>query len=597
MMIKMFKILPRKTKFQFFLGIFVLLINVGLTMMTPIFISQFLPLLINKDSEFSIHLFKHVIFATNTFQKALTFLISITVALIVLGAITSFVSLWIIIWAGENASNFYRDSLYKKYQKLSLKDISHFTVESLITRVDDDVAIFWDFLIGATSALIKAPLFIAFGLTFALVTDLTLTLTIVAIVPLLVGSIIYILIKVMPLIKKGRATLEANTKAVNETILGARFIKAYNLQEYQFNKFSDANTKWLGNNTKIFNIFAISMPFFFFSVNLIVVLIFIGSYKLFIDNPDQDIPQLIAKINTFIEYEFMMALGVSMFGQFLGTFFRAKVSSKRIIEILDTKYDNLKVLEGKILDPNKSNYSIEFKNFSFKYFDTAEHYALENINFKINEGETLGIIGPTGSGKSTIANLLINNMKYSQGNILIDGQEVSQINSRSLHNNVGVVYQEALLYSGTVKTNLLFAKEDASQEELNYATNAACASEFINSFSDTFDHKIEQRGKNLSGGQKQRLSIARTLLTKPKVLILDDTTSALDNITTKKVINNINESYNCTTVIISQKINSIKHADKIIVLDNGKIIASGTHEELVASCPWYEDVYKNQLDQ
>lgn len=596
-MIQTLKILPKKIKIQFLIGVLILVLNVGLTMLTPIFISQFLPLLIDKKELYEIEVFKNVIYSAKDFTSAFTFLLVSTIALIISGALTSFGSLFIIVWAGENASEFYRNILYAKYQKLSLKDISHFSVESLITRINDDVAVFWEFLVGATSALIKAPLFIAFGLIFALLTDLTLTWTIVAIVPLIIGSFIYILIKVMPLIIKGRTIIDNNTKSVNEIINGARLIKAYNLQEYQYQKFNQTNKVWKDNGINVFNIFSISLPFFFFAVNLVIVFIFYGGYRLLADNPSQDVSKLIAKINTFIEYEFMMALGVSMFGQFLGTFFRARVSSKRIIDVINAKYDNLIVSNGETLPHDPSKYSIKIENFSYKYFKTSENYALKNINLELEAGQTLGIIGPTGSGKSTLANILVNNMKYTQGSVKIADKEVNQINSADLHKQVGIVFQEALLYSGTIESNLKFAKEDASEDEINKAIESACAKEFITSFPDTYKHIIEQRGKNLSGGQKQRLSVARTLLTDPKVLILDDTTSALDNLTAKKMVENIAKNYKCTTVIISQKVNSIKQADKILVLNNGEILDIGTHEELINRCAWYQDVYQNQLEQ
>lgn len=596
-MIQTLKILPKKIKIQFLIGVLILVLNVGLTMLTPIFISQFLPLLIDKKELYEIEVFKNVIYSAKDFTSAFTFLLVSTIALIISGALTSFGSLFIIVWAGENASEFYRNILYAKYQKLSLKDISHFSVESLITRINDDVAVFWEFLVGATSALIKAPLFIALGLIFALLTDLTLTWTIVAIVPLIIGSFIYILIKVMPLNIKGRTIIDNNTKSVNEIINGARLIKAYNLQEYQYQKFNQTNKAWKDNGINVFNIFSISLPFFFFAVNLVIVFIFYGGYRLLAANPSQDVSKLIAKINTFIEYEFMMALGVSMFGQFLGRFFRAIVSSKRIIDVINAKYDNLIVSNGETLPHDPSKYSIKIENFSYKYFETSKNYALKNINFELEAGQTLGIIGPTGSGKSTLANILVNNMKYTQGSVKIADKEVNQINSADLHKQVGIVFQEALLYSGTIESNLKFAKEDASEDEINKAIESACAKEFITSFPDTYKHIIEQRGKNLSGGQKQRLSVARTLLTDPKVLILDDTTSALDNLTAKKMVENIAKNYKCTTVIISQKVNSIKQADKILVLNNGEILDIGTHEELINRCAWYQDVYQNQLEQ
>ncbi|WP_027121075.1 ABC transporter ATP-binding protein [Mycoplasma leonicaptivi] len=597
-MIKMFGILPKKIKLMFALSVFILFLNIILTMFIPIFISQFLPLLITNNNQiFNVKVFDFITISFETQKNALNFLIVSLVLMIIFGGITSFLSLLIGVWAGENASNYYRDALYRKYQLLSLKDISTFSTESLMTRINDDVAVFWDFLIGASRDLVKAPLFIIIGLVFALMTDLNLTWTIVAVIPLLLFLMFFIFKKVHPKIAQSRKNLDNVTKEVNETISGARFIKAYNLQEFQYAKFLDANKKWLNNSKSIFSLFALSLPYFFFIVNLIVIFIYIGGYKIISNNPSQDIAQLIAKMNTFIEYEFFIAVGISMFSQFLGTFFRARVSSKRIMTVLDYKYDNLFVKNGLQLDLKKSSYGVKFTDFSFKYFDSSPEYVLENINFEIKPGQTLGIIGPTGSGKSTLVNLLINNMKYTQGSIQISDEEVNKINSDDLHNSVGIVYQEALLFSGTVRSNLLFAKENATEEEINYALDNACSKEFVYSFSDSLDHKIEQRGKNLSGGQKQRLSIARTLLKRPKILILDDTTSALDNITTKKVIENIKQNYKCTTIIISQKINSIINADNIIVMDKGKIINQGKHEELINSNNWYADIYKNQIEQ
>ncbi|WP_416321769.1 ABC transporter ATP-binding protein [Mycoplasmopsis felis] len=595
-MLKMFKILPKQLKKQLFLGICLVLLNVILTMFIPILISQFLPLLIEKRELYKIVLFNNEVYKTSSFSNALVLLLGLTVSLIIVSSVISITSLLLIVWAGEKASNFYRDTLFKKYQLLSLKDIAHFTPESLITRINDDVAVFWDFLVSASTSLVKSPFYIIAGLVFAFLTDVNLTFSIIAVIPLLVLVMGLIFKKVRPLISQNRKNLDAITKESDENILGIRFIKAYNLQNQQYKKFKNINTKWKNTEISVFNLFSAAMPSFFFIVNLVVVFIYATAYLMIQNQPDLDYAQLVAKINTFIEYEFIIALGITTFSQFLGTFFRARVSSKRVIDVIETKYDDLLVTNGLNLS-NDSNYSIEFKNFNFKYFDTSEDYVLKDINFKIPAGHTLGIIGPTGSGKSTIANLLVNNMKYNDGNILIENKEVKEINSKQLRENIGIVYQDSLLYSGTIKSNLLFAKTNANEDEIQKAINNACANSFINSFPDKLDHIIGQRGKNLSGGQKQRLSIARTLLINPKILILDDSTSALDNITTKNLIQNIKNNYNTTNIIISQKINSIKHADNIIVLDKGRIIAQGTHQELIKNCPWYQDVNNNQLEQ
>nr|WP_307927172.1 ABC transporter ATP-binding protein [Mycoplasmopsis bovis] len=226
---------------------------------------------------------------------------------------------------------------------------------------------------------------------------------------------------------------------------------------------------------------------------------------------------------------------------FLSSLFRAKVAAARIIEAYDYETDNLYVSKGEIID----SYDVEIKNLSFKYYDASPNFAIANVDITLPYKKSLGIIGPMGSGKSTIVNLLVNNYKYKEGSIKIGNKEVSQVNSKNLHDTVEIVHQESLLYTGTIRSNMLWAKEDASDEEIMQALKDACADEFVSKFEDGLDHPVYQGGKNLSGGQKQRLSIARSLLRKPKILILDDSTSALDNITASKVIDNIKGKYEC----------------------------------------------------
>ncbi|MBW0594548.1 ABC transporter ATP-binding protein [Mycoplasmopsis anatis] len=601
---RMFKMLPRRIKFLFFTGIFLILLNVAISLILPGFISQYVVLAVSSSETKIVQLkvFNKFIVASGTRDMMLTELTIISVILILLAFLTSFLSIVITTWGGERSSEFFRNKIFNKIQHLSLHDINKVTPESLITRISNDVAIFWELLISATNALIRAPLLIIGGIIFTIMTDPKLSLTIFLYLPILIVVLI-IMIKINnPLLVKNQITIDKITKEVEENILGARLIKTFNLKEKQLRKFTEQNNKWLKLQTKINNVFAIGHPIFFVLINLVAVAIYALTAHTLFNSTTPDVQEL-ANINVFLEYIFTISLGIILFSTFLFVFFRAKVSCARINEVLDFKNQDLKVEDGLSIEhtvDNITGLSVQFKNFNYKYFKDSEEYALYDINIDLMPGQTLGVIGPTGSGKSSLANLLINNYKYDtkeNGHILVDNKEVNKINTSDLHKNIGIVYQDALLYSGTIKSNLLFAKQDATEDEINKALHNSCSIDFVQTFEDRTNHIVEQRAKNLSGGQKQRLSIARTLINDPKVLILDDSTSALDNITTKKLLTNIKQNYNCTTIIISQKISSIKHADQIIVLEKGRITGHGTHEELVEKNEWYRNTFTNQLEQ
>ncbi|WP_036464580.1 ABC transporter ATP-binding protein [Mycoplasmopsis sturni] len=600
-MLKMFGLLPSKIKGLFLLGIIIILINVVSIMVIPVFLSQFLPLIAREQTSinetYQVILFERwIIFESLQRSEVIVELLLTSIGLIAIAVVTNISAMFLTTWAGEQASMFYRNYLFLKYQKLSLKDISDLGQESLINRISSDVASFWDFLISATNALIKAPLFIIVGFVFALITNVNLSWAIAAAVPLNIGILLFIFIKANPLIAKNRRNLDLITKDVSESIIGARVVKVYNLQNKQKQKFNISNNRWYKVESKAWTFLSLGNPVFFSIINILIVLIYIvAAHQLAAEQ--MPTPQIVAKVNVFIEYEVLISQGIIIFAQFLGTVFKARVSAKRYQEILNRDYIDLFVEKGFMLDKatKENNFPVIFKNVNFKYFDQSKEYVIENVNFELPNKHTLGIIGPTGSGKSTIANLLVNNMLLKEGSIQVGGIDVNKINTHELHSKVGIVFQEPLLYSGTIRENLLFANPKATDEDIEKALKSACAWDFVNSFADKLDHYIEQRGKNLSGGQKQRLSIARTLLLNPKVLILDDSTSALDNLTTKELLWNISKNYDCTTIIISQKINSIKHANEILVLSKGQTIGKGTHEELLQECEWYKQVYQNQV--
>lgn len=590
---KMMKMLPKKVKAMFAFGSFLVLIYVLLNIMLPNLIGAYIKLMMDKNPQFRLEFLDGRIYI-GTFDHAQAVKI-LTVAVVVqtlLTAALAFLSTMVIIYASEMSSYFFRTTIFKKIQQLSLKNIADLKSESIITRVSNDIAIFWEFLVNGTTIMIRSIFLIVGGVVLSSLVDWKMALSIVAIIPVVVVLITVIGLTASPLLKKTQKIVEEVTKSVNENISGIRVIKTFNLEDDRFNKFKDISQRWYNVSFKSSMIFTIAFPMFYMVLNWLMIGIYAAAGKSAVNGTLN--PTTVANINVFIDYLFLIAGGILLLLTFLFSFFRAKVAAGRVVEILDYKTDNLYVAEGKFID----KYDLEVNKLSFKYFESSPNYALADVSVSLPFGKTLGIIGPTGSGKSTFVNLLMNNYIYNEGSIKIGDVEIKDINTKNLHDSIGIVYQEALMYTGTIRSNLLWAKPDATEEELKEALDNACASEFISKFEDGLDHPVVQGGKNLSGGQKQRLSVARTLLRKPKILILDDSTSALDNITTKKVINNINSNYNCSTIIVSQKVGAIRNADQIMVLsNNGFIIGKGTHNELIKSCEFYKQIYETQLEQ
>lgn len=594
-MLKMVKILPSRIKWVFVIGSFLTLIYVLLNVMLPLLIKKYIDLILTEDRLAPYHmdfLNGRIDFGFITYNQAFKWLTIIVLLQTISTASLAFLSTLVIVLAAERSSYFYRNTLYKKIQSYSLKNIADLKAESIITRLSNDIAIFWEFLVNGTSIMIKGIFLIIGGLTVAALVDWQMSLSIIAIIPIVivVGSIISV--KTGPLLKKTQKAVDAVTKVVDENISGIRVIKTFNLETKRLNVLKEINNAWYDSQYKSTMIFSTAYPVFQMLLNWLMIGIYsVVGYYATISKINKDI---ITNINLFIDLLWQVAAGILLMLLFLSSLFRAKVAAARIIEAYDYETDNLYVSKGEIID----SYDVEIKNLSFKYYDASPNFAIANVDITLPYKKSLGIIGPMGSGKSTIVNLLVNNYKYKEGSIKIGNKEVSQVNSKNLHDTVEIVHQESLLYTGTIRSNMLWAKEDASDEEIMQALKDACADEFVSKFEDGLDHPVYQGGKNLSGGQKQRLSIARSLLRKPKILILDDSTSALDNITASKVIDNIKGKYECSTIIISQKISNIKNADEIIVMStNGFIISRGTHNQLAQSCEFYKQIYETQLEQ
>ncbi|TKA59536.1 ABC transporter, ATP-binding protein [Mycoplasmopsis bovis 8790] len=594
-MLKMVKILPSKIKWVFIIGSFLTLIYALLNVMLPLLIKKYIDLILTEDRQAPYRmdfLNGKIDFGFVSYNQAFKWLTIVVLLQTISTASLAFLSTLVIVLAAERSSYFYRNTLYKKIQSYSLKNIADLKAESIITRISNDIAIFWEFLVNGTSVMIKGIFLIIGGLTVASLVDWKMSLSIIAIIPIVIVMGTIISLKTGPLLKQTQKAVDAVTKVVDENISGIRVIKTFNLETKRLDLLKDINNAWYDSQYKSAMIFSTAYPVFQMLINWLMIGIYsVAGYYATISQINKDI---LTNINLFIDLLWQVAAGILLMLLFLSSLFRARVAATRIIEAYDYETDNLHVEKGEIID----EYDVEIKNLSFKYYDASPNFAIANVDISLPYRKSLGIIGPMGSGKSTIVNLLVNNYKYKEGSIKIGNKEVSLVNSKNLHETVGIVHQEALLYTGTIRSNMLWAKDDASDEEIMQALKDACADDFVNKFEDGLDHPVYQGGKNLSGGQKQRLSIARALLRKPKILILDDSTSALDNITASKVIDNIKEKYECSTIIISQKISNIKNADEIIVMStNGFIINRGTHNHLAHSCEFYKQIYETQLEQ
>ncbi|QZE12464.1 ABC transporter ATP-binding protein [Mycoplasma sp. Ms02] len=595
MLLKTLRLLPRKVKIISWLSIFLVTIDVIITLVLPLFFSRFIVLMSERDKPItSVEVWGHKFWEgprDYVFNSLVTFVVLMIVFKILINAIQIYTT----SWASEKSCEHIRSILFAKIQKMSLKNISKFGSASLITRVSSDISAFWEFWLNVTGSLIRGGLLVIFSVIFSLITDLTLSMSLLFVIPIMILTIFYVTKRTRPLMVRNRQTIDALTHDVNENITGAKIIKIYNLQEQRQDRYNDLTQNWVKRQITTNAVVSIGEPVFFVLINIVIVVIYIlGGFSIVSNNVD---PKFLGNIMIFIEYTFNVTLGVVLLSEVLIATFRAKVSTTRINAVLDMHVEHLFTGKNEQITSKNNGLDLEFRDVSFKYHSKAKENAIENISFALKAGEVLGIIGPTGSGKSTIANLMLNNYKYLQGSIKIDQKEIRDIDQKDFYKNVGIVYQEALLYKGTIESNIKFANPEITHEEMQKAFKNSCAWDFINVFEDKEKHEVEQRGKNLSGGQKQRLSIARSLAINPKVLVLDDSTSALDNITTKRVLNNIKEKYQCTTVIISQKVGAIKNADKILVLENGKVTGLGTHEELIQSNDWYKQINLNQLEQ
>lgn len=482
-----------------------------------------------------------------------------------------------------------RSDLYKKIQTLSFKNIDRFERGSLITRLTNDVTQVQVFANGLMRIFVKSPLLAIGGLIMATRLNLHLSVVLVVVVPIVAIFIILNLRLGFPMFSKVQKALDRVNGVMREYLSGVRVVKAFNRFDVEVNKFDKTNEEFKKQSISAIRLMAVFSPAIMLTVNLgIVAVLWIGGYG--VKNANVQVGHIIA----FINYMTQILFSLMMISMVFNMFVRAKTSAVRISEVF-TQEDDLTWEDG-LTPPPVEKGRIEFNNVSFSYEGTSGEPVLKNINLSISPGETVGIIGSTGSGKSTLVGLIPRFYDVSAGNIKVDGEDVHLVDPKRLREKIAFVPQKTILFTGSVEENIKWGKEDASTEEIIKAAEIAGAHDFISASPEGYQTRIGQGGVNFSGGQKQRLSIARALIKNPEILILDDSTSAVD-VTTEAGIKAGLKKYakSLTCLLIAQRITSIIDADKIVVMDHGEIVGIGKHDDLLKDCKVYQEIYQSQV--
>ncbi len=487
------------------------------------------------------------------------------------------------------AKNLRKDMFYK-IQSYSFQNIDRFNVSSLITRMTTDVTNVQTAYMLLIRLVIRSPLMLIFSFVMAFVMGGSLAWVFVAVVPLLAVGLTIIVVKTIPLFRRAFRKYDKLNSSIQENVKAAREVKSYVREEYEQNKFGEASHDLRRDFQKAERILAFNQPIMQFCLYVVMcVVLSFGSY-LIIDSLGADLN--VGELSSILTYGFMMLNSLMMLSMAFTMIAMAGESGRRIVEVLkeESTIENPANPVTEVKDG-----SIDFDGVSFKYSATAERNALSDIDLHIRSGETIGIIGGTGSSKSTLVQLISRLYDTTEGTVRVGGVDVREYDIETLRNAVAMVLQKNVLFSGTIAENLRWGDANATDDEIKEACRLACADEFIERFPEKYNTYIEQGGANVSGGQKQRLCIARALLKKPKILILDDSTSAVDTHTDAKIRKAMREFIPETTkIIIAQRTASVEDADRIIVMDGGSINDIGTHSELIKRNAIYREVYTSQ---
>lgn len=492
-----------------------------------------------------------------------------------------------------------RREIFLKVESLSQRDIDKVGTPSLITRCTNDVRVIQDFVLTSLRMIISVPIMLVGGVVMSFILNPKLATIIFGVIPIIAVIAALVIKYVIPIFRKRQKLVDSVNRFIREKLSGTRVIRAFNRSETEDARFDERNEALSSLTLKFQRLMAVLIPICIVLIIIALdVLILVAANNFDSMDPVLDADKLlnaIGDLQAFVIYMIMIVSAVTMTAAMFVIVPRAKISAARITEVLD--------LEPTVRDPETAETTdenlrgtVEFKNVSFGY-DEAENKVLSDISFTANKGKVTAIIGSTGSGKSTVANLIMRFYDVNDGVVLFAGKDVRNLNQDDLHRAIGLVPQKATLFSGTVRENLLYGDENTTEEQLRKALEISQSAEFVDKLPEGMDSLVSQNGTNLSGGQKQRLCIARALVRKADVYIFDDSFSALDFKTDAVLRKAIKENIDATVIIVAQRVGTIMDADKIIVLDEGRIVGMGTHSELMENCEVYGEIYRSQITE
>lgn len=488
-----------------------------------------------------------------------------------------------------------RSRIFSKVESFSMKEINEFSTASLITRSTNDITQIQMVIVIGLQILIKAPIMAVWAIKKIYNKGFEWTMATAVTVLILIVFVAILMVMVMPKFRMMQTLTDNINMILRENLTGLAVIRAYNSEDYREGKFDEANIDL--TRTQLFTSRAMStlFPMINFSMSMLTLVIYFIGAGLINAAQMMDKYVLFSDMVVFSSYAMQVIMSFMMMSMIFIMVPRAEISAKRINEVLDTE---LSIKDGNLDSSNEDyEYEIEFDDVSFKYTD-SEQYILQNIDFKVKKGEKVAIIGSTGSGKSTILNLLLRFYDATEGVVKIQGVDIKQYKLKFLYEKIAAVLQKSFLFKGDIKSNISFGDEDTDTKMVEEAADTSQSMEFIDKFDDKFDHEIAQLGKNVSGGQKQRLSIARAIYRKPDIFLFDDSFSALDFKTDSELRHKLKENNpDSTTIVVAQRVGSIMDSDQIIVLENGQIVGIGKHKDLLKNCEVYKEIAYSQLTE